>query len=370
MFKQTDKRRAECSVWRSAVCFLRWATIRNIEPDRVARRLGIAASTLKNWMKRWRTDQFEITERGRPAERSDVELRNQLMSIFALMGPHIGLPTLREMMPDIPKNELIELMRRYRYAFKKRKAKLIHALRWQRPGAVWAMDNAEPPKPIDGIYSRLLLIKDLSSGKMLMSIPCKSEDADTAIACLKTLFEWYGPPLVIKSDNGTGFKSDKMKVYLEKQNVLQLFSPPGTPAYNGSVEAGVGGIKTRAVFEAARNDRPGLWTCDDIEAARCQMNLTKRVEDHRQPTPNQLWKNRLRLSETERELFNQKTKEFESTERKSKGYLPDFGLNHYEQSKLDRVAISKALIKLKYLFVRRRRITPTLKDRKEKLITQ
>ncbi|VAX07763.1 hypothetical protein MNBD_ALPHA03-431, partial [hydrothermal vent metagenome] len=142
MFKQTDKRRAECSVWRSAVCFLRWATIRNIEPDRVARRLGISASTLKNWMKRWRTDQFEITERGRPAERSKVELRNQLMSIFALMGPHIGLPTLREMMPDIPKNELIELMQRYRYAFKRKNAKLIYALRWQRPGAVWAIDHS------------------------------------------------------------------------------------------------------------------------------------------------------------------------------------------------------------------------------------
>ncbi|MCF6227078.1 MAG: transposase family protein [Planctomycetes bacterium] len=88
----------------------------------------------------------------------------------------------------------------------------------------------------DGIYSRILLIKDLSSGKMLMAIPCKSEDAETTIACLATLFKWYGPPLVIKSDNGTGFKSDKIKDYLEKQNVLQLFSPRGTPSYNGSVE--------------------------------------------------------------------------------------------------------------------------------------
>ena len=82
---------------------------------------------------------------------------------------------------------------------------------------------------------------------MLMAIPCKSEDAETTIACLATLFKWYGPPLIVKSD--------KMKDYLEKQNVLQLFSPRGTPSYNGSVEAGVGSLKTRAVFEAVRNAR-------------------------------------------------------------------------------------------------------------------
>ncbi|VAX07762.1 hypothetical protein MNBD_ALPHA03-430, partial [hydrothermal vent metagenome] len=194
---------------------------------------------------------------------------------------------------------------------------------------------------------------------MLMAIPCKSEDTDTTIACLATLFKWYGPPLVIKSDNGSGFKSDKMKEYLEKQNVLQLFSPRGTPSYNGSVEAGVGSLKTRAVFEAARNDRPGLWVCDDIEAARCQMNLTKKIDSVKQPTPNELWKTRLRLSEKERELFNQLYRELETAERKEQGYIPNIDLNHWDQSKLDRVAISKALIELNYLFVRRRRITPS-----------
>jgi hypothetical protein len=57
---------------------------------------------------------------------------------------------------------------------------------------------------------------------------------------------------------------------------LQLLSPPGTPEYNGTCEAGIGSLKTRTHHEAARNDRPGEWTCDDVEGARMMDNETGR----------------------------------------------------------------------------------------------
>jgi hypothetical protein len=40
----------------------------------------------------------------------------------------------------------------------------MQVLHWTRPGAVWAIDFAEPPLPIEGSYSRLLAVRDLASG--------------------------------------------------------------------------------------------------------------------------------------------------------------------------------------------------------------
>ena len=53
-------------------------------------------------------------------------------------------------------------------------------------------------------------------------------------------------------------------------------SPPRTPRYNGSAEAGNGAVKTPSHHEAARHGRIGCWTSDDLEAVRLQANLTAR----------------------------------------------------------------------------------------------
>ena len=132
----------------------------------------------------------------------------------------------------------------------------------------------------------------------------ESEDQKTVLGALKALVKWHGRPLVIKSDNGGALRGEKVMQWLECQEVRQLFSPRGTPRYNGACEAGIGSLKTRAVREAnapaesmlsagierARTDRPGEWTCDSSwsertcakhasrsnEAARCQANDTAR----------------------------------------------------------------------------------------------
>jgi hypothetical protein len=37
-------------------------------------------------------------------------------------------------------------------------------------------------------------------------------------------------------------------------------------------EAGIGGMKVRTHYQAARNGRAGIWTCEDMEAARRKAN--------------------------------------------------------------------------------------------------
>ena len=66
--------------------------------------------------------------------------------------------------------------------------------------------------------------------------------------------ELHGPPLVVKSDNGSVFGAPAMETLLHDFGVLHLFSPPGTPSYNGAIEAGIGSLKARSEAHAARHD--------------------------------------------------------------------------------------------------------------------
>lgn len=249
--------------------------------------------------------------------------------------------------------------------------------------------GGQPPGRIDGVYSRLFVVRDLASGKQLMALPCEHEDQQTVLDALKALIKWHGRPLVIKSDNGGALRGENVMQWLECQEVRQLFSPRGTPRYNGACEAGIGSLKTRVVgaanapaesmlsagIESARNDSPGEWTCDGSrsertcakhascrnEAARCQANDTARRGGWKQPTPSEMWRRRGgEVSDVEREKFNQLYARYEAEVRKEQGWMPTMSLSYLDQSAIDRVAVSRALMDCGYLTVRRRRITPPI----------
>lgn len=88
----------------------------------------------------------------------------------------------------------------------------------------------------------------------------------------EALLELEGPPLVLKADNGSCFVAELVADLLAAHQVLLLRSPPGTPAYNGSIEAGAGSIKIRAHHLAAAAGRAACWSFDDVEAARLEAN--------------------------------------------------------------------------------------------------
>jgi transposase InsO family protein len=92
-------------------------------------------------------------------------------------------------------------------------------LHWHRPGAVWAMDHTEPPCAVDGRWRHILAVRDLASRMQLGWIPVTSEDAHEACQALEGLFRRYGPPLVLKSDNGSAFISDDTRKLLMRWDV-------------------------------------------------------------------------------------------------------------------------------------------------------
>ena len=239
----------------------------------------------------------------------------------------------------------------------------MNVLRWTKAETVWAMDFTRPPASVDGIYPYILAVRDLASGCQLASLPCDSESAFVAAAALSSLFREHGAPLVMKSDNGSGFVSAKMAGLLEACGIVLLLSPPRTPRYNGSCEAGIGAVKTRAHHIAAAHGRPGEWICDDVEAARMQANETGRPQGHLGPTPSTLWEAREALGEAERHAFSQAVRRTRTDARKDLELALEGPLRRSDAAAVERLCISRALVEHGLLEVRRRRITPHINRR-------
>jgi transposase InsO family protein len=229
--------------------------------------------------------------------------RGAVLELLRGVGPGVGLAVLAGQFPDLLRAELADLLRRYRRAWVRRHGRLLHVLHWQQPGAVWAIDYARPPLPLEEGYADLLAVRDLASGMQLLWLPVAEATAATTAAALLSLFAIYGAPLVLKLDNGSPFVAAMARELLARWGVIPLYSPPGCPQYNGAIEAGIGALKARTHYQAVRQGRPGEWTLADAEAARQEANALGRPWGAHGPTPAERWAKRQPLPAAERAAF-------------------------------------------------------------------
>ena len=358
--RQGPRRELEQAIRRDVAAFRRWCNRHGLLLDESAARLGLCPRTLSSWDS-WRSVELACTPyRGRPIERPSIADRNLIILLFGLMGPGVGVPSLQKCFPEVPRRELEDIVRRYRYIYRRRGRCLLHTLDWQQAGTVWAMDYTDPPTAVDGTYKKILVVRDLSSGMQLLSLPLEVARGTAVRDALVALFLEHGAPVVLKSDNDSTFTTPEVEHLLALWGILPLLSPPGTPQYNGACEAGVGSLKTRAHHEAARHGRPGEWTCDDVEAARQMANETARPRGLAGPTPNQAWEGRCPISSAQRQLFAATVERLRKEVLEEQNKEPVVDRISRERASIDRVAIGRALIELGYLELRRRRVSPPI----------
>jgi transposase InsO family protein len=252
--------------------------------------------------------------------------------------------------------ELEDLLKRYRRFWRRRYTHELYALRWQHPGAVWAIDHAKPPQPIDGRYSYLIAVRDLASGRQLLWLPQSQATSQQTIVALSSLFALHGAPLVLKMDNGPAFYAGDLLDFLTRHLVIPLFSPPHTPRYNGAIEAGIGSLKTRTEVQATHHGHPAHWTWDDAAAAQDQANATARPHGATEPTPDEAWQQRQTISQEQRSRFCATLDRLRHEVRTEERCPMEAPLPHSVQCVIDRSAIRRALVEHGYLYFRRRRI--------------
>jgi transposase InsO family protein len=333
----------------------------------VADLLRITTRTLRRWRRHdgW-TDPPLV---GRPPARSTRDERNAVIGYLDQYGPSLGLRPLCDAFTGMARAELDDLLGRYRRVWRRRHRQPLCRLHWTRPGTVWAIDFATPPAPIDGIHLTLLAVRDLASGRQMLWQPVHAATAAVAAEVLAGLFLVHGPPLVMKSDNGSAFGAPAVATVLHDFGVLSLFSPPHTPSYNGAIEAGIGALKARTEAHAARHGRPGHWSWDDVAAARLEANATARPHGPSGPTPDDSWAAHASIAPADPVSFAALVEDYRCVTRRELMLRSDGPLPVLTGRAVDRVAIRRALVEHGLLLFSRRSIPPTIHRQKADRIT-
>jgi transposase InsO family protein len=300
---QGPHRQLEQQVHHDVLDFCAWAAGLGLNRQEPAAGLGLAARTVRAWAAAGSDPAGPASPRGRLVLRSPRERRQEVLELLDSVGPGLGLPRLQGHFAELPRAELRDLLRRYRRVWVQRHHQALHVLHWQQPGRVWAIDFAEPPLPLEEGFTDLLAVRDLASGYQLLWLPVAAATAEETVADLQLLFTIYGAPLVVKMDNGSPFVAAATQALLALWRVVPLFSPPGLPAYNGAIEAGIGALKARTHAQAACHGHPEVWTAADREAARATANELARPRGARGPTPAQRWSQRRPIGAAERAAF-------------------------------------------------------------------
>jgi transposase InsO family protein len=202
----------------------------------------------------------------------------------------------------------------------------------------------------------VLAVRDLASGMQLAWTPLIDATGASVLKEMQVLFTIHGAPLVLKSDNGSAFRADELKRLLRLWQVWPLYSPPGRPGYNGSIEAAIRSLKTRTQLEAYRNGHAGMWTSADLDAARDLANTIARPRGHQEATPAAAWDARRPPTRGEHEAFATLVREREALARCQDHIALDAALDHYEQAALHRRVLTQALVESGLLTITRRPI--------------
>jgi transposase InsO family protein len=134
---------------------------------------------------------------------------------------------------------------------------------WRVPGAVWSMDPTELTWRSDELRQklRLLPVMDLASRYKFPPWVGQQLTGDQVAAHLEELFHRYGPPLVLKRDNGSNLNDAAVDELLNRWLVIPLNSPPHYPPYNGGMERAQREFKTALrpqLLADPRRDPAGL----------------------------------------------------------------------------------------------------------------
>ena len=341
--------------------------------EQCGRLLNLAPRTLRQWDHNCRLSRPEtitLVSVGRPTARSPLPVRQAILDYFKLTGPGIGVPTLQERFRDVARAELADLLARYRAVWRTHNMRSPRVLHWQTPGRVWAADFTEPSRyggsglpPIAGLYPYVLAVRDLASGCMLAWQALPNLTKQVTSEALARLFALHGAPLILKIDNGSAFRADEFKQFLETSGVIPLYSPPSCPGYNGAIEAAIGSLKKRTEDQAHAQGRGGQWALADLAAAQTAANAghPRRLNGR---TPASVWESRTPIDPVERVLFELTVQRLRFQVRTELKIDPEESLDHWRASALDRHAIERALVEHGHLLFTRRRIPPTIKPGK------
>jgi len=308
--------------------------------------MGISRRTLQDWRRRLQRDSAATRKLGRPPVALNPDTEEFLEDFLRGVGPDIGMPTLRGLMPWAAPAALERRLLAYRRSHRRRRRARLYRLTWKRAGSVWAVDLAQPPRPVDGWGRVVLAVRDLGSGQTLAWAPLPRGRAEDVARAIGRLFRRHSGPLILKSDNGSCFTAPRFRTLLARFGVVHLRSPRAWPQYNGACEAGIGLLGALTNTLAAGQGREDRWSQEDLEEARERANRFPRYRGSRLVAAGKLWSRRTAVRPADRRRFR-------VVLRRSLESLRQANPKHRRRRTwLKRKAVQQALQKLGYLTIR------------------
>lgn len=121
---------------------------------------------------------------------------------------------------------------------------------WPWPTTAWSRIHADFAGPMEG--QMYLIITDAHS-KWLEVIHMSTTSSKATIAVFQRLFDSFGIPHAIVTDNGTQFTSLEWKNFMKCSGIIHMRSAPYFPATNGAAERSVQTFKAAVVPEKRGN---------------------------------------------------------------------------------------------------------------------
>ena len=205
-------------------------------------------------------------------------------------------------------------------------------------------------------------MRDLGADYHLVWQPSETKEGWASASILEAQILRYGAPLVLKVDNG--LDTEEVREVCKRYGVALLVNPGRTPEFNGSIEAGIGAMKTRMEWLAARAGRPGIWRADDAEGALLFRNHTIHPGGELFPSAQEAWEKRGQIPPEDRTAFLALMKDRCKELPEETFYYEPFAVIGPRDVKIaKRRAIVQALVELRHLEIRtvRRRIRLKIK---------
>lgn len=204
----------------------------------LAKRLEISPRSLRNWKKF--AMEGEFPKEGRPTldQKSKEEIKSKVTEEWNSQG-RPGWRAIKAALPSLPTREIQSCLRdlnaNYRSKYFKKIKRSSARLEVEKANAIWAQDTTFT----EGKKGAIEVIKDRGSLLFVCAERVTGPDSNSLVKVLKKAVKKKGLPLVLMTDNGSGYKSKTFENYLRENKVVHLKSLPRCPQHNGSVERGI-----------------------------------------------------------------------------------------------------------------------------------
>jgi len=230
--------------------------------QQTAERFGFGVSTIRRWAQNYRRHgKRGLLDKVRHGVGSPLKLSSVVVGFIVLLRTRLGWGAQRiaaelksKGQADISHQTVHRAFKKYHLPTKtyhpKGKSNGIRYKRYQKrtPNQMWHLDFAGPFQVEGGKVYVLLVIDDYSRFALALEV-LDSQKTLAVTTVLEKLFDQYGTPEEIMTDNAPTFTSVKEKenhpffVFLQSHEVIHQLIPPYYPESNGKAEALVKTIK-------------------------------------------------------------------------------------------------------------------------------